>query len=279
MKKFLKMKLNKRNIVLIFLVLLIPFCYWQNNGLMVTQYDYISDKITEDLDGYKIVQVSDLHNKRFGANNEKLLEVIKNQKPDIIVVTGDLIDSNHTNIKAAIEFMESVVTVAPVYYITGNHEEWLNTEEKEQLMRQIDQVGVKIIDDKSILLGNGKGFFYLLGLADKSLLSDKLMQMTKELNVEQQLVILLAHEPQYIGYYSSTKVDLVLTGHAHGGQFRIPFIGGLVAPDQGFFPYYTEGVHTEGRTTMVISRGLGNSIIPFRLFNRPEIVCVQLKSQ
>jgi len=90
---------------------------------------------------------------------------------------------------------------------------------------------------------------------------------------------LLAHEPQYLEHYAQANVDLVLSGHAHGGQFRIPFVGGVVAPDQGIFPEYTSGSHTSGETTMIISRGLGNSIIPVRIFNRPEIVVVDLKSE
>lgn len=269
----------KKYIILILLLLLIPFCYWQNNGLMVTEYTFSSEKVPQELDGYRIVQISDLHNKRFGAKNKKLLEIIKNQEPDIIVVTGDLIDSNHTNIEAAVEFMEAAVTIAPVYYITGNHEEFVEPEIKNQLLEQIEQAGTVILDDKSILLESGESSFRLIGLADKSLLSDKLIQMTKELDTQQELVVLLAHEPQYINSYSSTNVDLVLSGHAHGGQFRLPFVGGLVAPDQGLFPKYTEGVHKVENTTMIISRGLGNSIVPLRLFNRPEVVFVELRGQ
>ena len=96
---------------------------------------------------------------------------------------------------------------------------------------------------------------------------------------KEAFTVVLAHEPQYIKQYACSNVDLVLSGHAHGGQFRIPFFGGIVAPDQGFFPKYSEGIHVEQDTTMVISRGLGNSIIPLRLFNYPEIVCVELKTR
>lgn len=278
-RKLPKLKRNKIYVILILFLALIPFCYWQNNGLMVTEYEYVSEKIPQDLDGFKIVQISDLHNKKFGAENKKLLEVIQKQEPDIIVVTGDLIDSNRTDIEAAVEFMESAVTVAPVYYITGNHEEYVTTEEKELLLEEIERAGAVILDDKSIFLESGNSGFYLCGLADKSLAGNRLSRMMEELDTEQEPVILLAHEPQYLSKYSSASVDLVLSGHAHGGQFRLPFVGGLIAPGQGLFPKYTEGMHTEGNTTMIISRGLGNSIVPLRLFNHPEVVCVQLKSQ
>lgn len=272
-------KSTKKCILFIIFILLIPFCYWQNNGLMVTEYDYFSDKVTQNLDGYKIVQISDLHNKKFGAGNKKLLKKIQEQQPDMIAVTGDVIDSSRTDIEAAVEFIEAAVDIAPVYYITGNHEDFVTIEEKESLLNQIEQAGAVILDNQIVFIEEGENSFYLCGLADKSLQSSKLREMTEELNMEQDLVILLAHEPQYINHYSSTNVDLVLTGHAHGGQFRLPFIGGLVAPDQGFFPKYTEGMHRVGNTTMVISRGLGNSIVPLRLFNRPEVVCVELKAQ
>lgn len=274
-----KFKLTKKYIIPILLLLLIPFCYWQNNGLMVTNYIYTSEKVPRDLEGYRIVQISDLHNKRFGSGNEKLLEKIKKEQPDMIVVTGDLIDSNHTNVEAAVEFMEAAATIAPVYYITGNHEEFVEPQVKNQLLEQIEQAGAILLDDSSILMESGESSFRLIGLANKSLLSDKLIQMTEELDTQRELVVLLAHEPQYINSYSSTNVDLVLSGHAHGGQFRLPFIGGLVAPDQGLFPKYTEGVHKVENTTMIISRGLGNSIVPLRLFNRPEVVCVELRGQ
>lgn len=280
MKNKPKFKPTKKHIIkIIVIILLVIFCYWQNKGLVVTQYEYASDKIEGELDGYKIVQISDLHNATFGAKNKKLLNLIKEQKPDIIAVTGDVIDSNFTNIETAVEFVKGAVEIAPVYYITGNHEEWVEVEEKESLLKQIEQAGAQILDDKSVLLGEGEAKFRLMGLAEKSLQNLTLMQMTQELDMEKELVVLLAHEPQYIKRYSSTAVDLILSGHAHGGQFRLPFVGGIVAPDQGFFPEYTEGVHKEGKSTMIISRGLGNSVIPIRLFNRPEVVCIELKSQ
>lgn len=270
---------KKAIIFIVLIILLIPFCYWQNNGLMLTEYNCVSDKVTEELDGFKIIQVSDLHNKRFGANQQKIIDLIKKQEPDIIVVTGDVIDSNHTDVDIAIEFMELAVTIAPVYYITGNHEEWVEPEVKESLLKQMERTGTEILDDKSIFIGNGEDGLRLMGLAEKSLLNNQLSEMTKELDFEKELIVLLAHEPQYIKQYSRTNVDLVLSGHAHGGQFRLPFIGGIVAPDQGFLPEYTEGAHKEGNTTMIISRGLGNSVIPIRLFNRPEVVSVELKSK
>ncbi len=160
------------------------------------------------------MQISDLHNATFGKNNRKLLDAIKSCSPDMIVITGDLVYSNHTDVERAVSFVEQAVTIAPVYYVTGNHEYWLTSTDRQQTLQGILSAGA----------------------------------------------------------------DLVLSGHAHGGQFRLPFIGGLVAPDQGFLPEYTSGEYTIANTNMIVSRGLGNSIIPVRLFNYPEIVCVELKA-
>lgn len=268
-------KLSKKKKILIFViitVILLIFCWWQNNMLTVSEYTYSSPKVAEELDGFRIVQISDLHNKDFG---NRLIDKITKLNPDIIVITGDIVDSNHTDIDTALEFAEKSAEIAPSYYVTGNHEYWLEIPEREKLMDGLESAGVKILSDETTEIEyNGKSF-NLTGLDDNTLMSDFRNILPTDKN---SLNILLAHEPQYITSYSSWgSVDLVLTGHAHGGQFILPFIGGIVAPDQGFFPKYTDGIHQSADTSMIISRGLGNSIIPLRLFNFPDIVCVDLK--
>lgn len=262
-------------ILIVLIIIFLIFSIWQNNDLVITRYTYSSNKITKEIEGYRIVQISDLHNKRFGKNQSRILKAISKESPDIIAVTGDLVDSNHTNMDVAMEFMEGASKIAPVYYVTGNHENWLSDEDKQKLIEELLQKGIVVLNNETMEISCGTESFLIVGLADENLGDDTLHNLIEETNKE--FVLLLAHEPQYLERYSSEKVDLVLAGHAHGGQVRIPFIGGLVAPDQGFFPKYTSGRHEMSDTTMFISRGLGNSIIPIRVFNRPEIVCVTLR--
>ena len=281
------MKSKKKIIIVAICILIIAlFCFWQNNILEVTHYTFSSSEISDNLDGYCIVQISDLHNKEFGKGQKRLIHQIQEIQPDMIVVTGDIVDSNHTKMNVAITFLEEAVKIAPCYYITGNHEHWLDSDLYEKLISQIDDTGTIILDNEVVEINDNKSTdtcyddadFAMIGLDDGSLLGNTLHELSKDYD-NKQFVLLLAHEPQNMTFYSRENVDLILSGHAHGGQIRIPGIGGIVAPDQGFLPDYTEGVHEENGVTMIISRGLGNSIIPLRILNHPEIVCVELKSE
>lgn len=255
------------------------FCFIQNNWMTVSYYTYASSKIEEETEGYCIVQISDLHNKLFGAKQSYLMNKIKECEPDMIVVTGDVADSNHTDVEKAVLFFEEAVKIAPVYYVTGNHEHWLSVSEKEKLWQGMEKAGVIHLDDeyRQVLTTEEQGFV-IVGLDDRSLSDDTLDEVMEQVP-KNVFSLLLAHEPQYIDKYANSGVDLVLSGHAHGGQVRLPLLGGLVAPDQGLFPKYTEGIHIRKNTTMIISRGIGNSVIPLRVFNRPEIVCVKLAKE
>lgn len=295
------MKSRKKRLItrLIVVLVILGFCWLQNNWLVISHYTYESAKVPQEFEGYRIVQISDLHNAVFGVNNDRLLKKIQELAPDMVVITGDVVDSNHTNIEVAVAFAKQVASEYPTYYVTGNHENWLEDPDWTELMNGLKDAGVICLADEAVEIFKGGSSTTLVGLNDESLSGPTLeLVLAKADDTTGQgasgnredkrqehpgveatnFRILLAHEPQYLENYSEAGVDLVLTGHAHGGQFRIPFIGGgLVAPDQGFFPKYTEGVHVMDETTMIISRGLGNSIIPVRLFNLPEIVCVELK--
>ena len=257
------------------IIILIPFCLYQNKHLVITTYTYESEKLGADLDGYRIVQISDLHNAEFGKENKKLLETIRSCSPDIIVITGDLVDSNHTNVERAVAFVNEAVKIAPVYYVTGNHEYWLDPSENEQMMQGILAAGACDLDDEAVRIEKGDSSFMLAGLDDQHLSDETLKNLLQE--QKNELSIVLAHEPQYLQNYANAGADLVLTGHAHGGQIRLPFVGGIVAPDQRFLPEYTSGKYNSTDTEMIVSRGLGNSIIPVRLFNYPEVVCIELR--
>lgn len=273
--KMKKIPHKKILILILIIIILIPFCLYQNKHLVITTYTYESEKLGEDLDGYRIVQISDLHNVAFGKENKKLLETIRSCSPDIIVITGDLVDSNHTNVERAVAFVKEAVKIAPVYYVTGNHEYWLDPSENEQMMQGILAAGAYDLDDEAVRIEKGDSSFLLVGLDDQHLSDETLKNLLQE--QKNELSIVLAHEPQYLQNYANAGADLVLTGHAHGGQIRLPFVGGIVAPDQGFLPEYTSGQYNSTDTEMIVSRGLGNSIIPVRLFNYPEVVCVELR--
>ena len=266
-------KYIKSAIVLLIVIALLLFCNFQNKHLETTYYTYKAEQLGADLEGYRIVQISDLHNVKFGKNNQKLVDRIRECEPDMIVLTGDLVDSNHTNVDRAVQFVDEIVKICPVYYVTGNHEYWLDTSEYENLMDGLASAGVVILDDQVVEISRGDAKLRLVGLDDKSLADGTLEALLSD---EKELTVVLAHEPQYFARYAGTGVDLVLSGHAHGGQFRLPFVGGIVAPDQGFPPEYTAGEYYMNGTEMIVSRGLGNSVIPVRLFNYPEIVCVEL---
>lgn len=266
-------KYIKSAIVLLIVIALLLFCNFQNKHLETTHYTYKAEQLGADLEGYRIVQISDLHNAKFGKNNQKLVDRIRECAPDMIVLTGDLVDSNHTNVDRAVQFVDEIVKICPVYYVTGNHEYWLEKSEYDELMDGLASVGVVILDNQVVEISRGDAKFRLVGLDDRSLADGTLEALLSD---EKELTVVLAHEPQYFARYAGTGVDLVLSGHAHGGQFRLPFVGEIVAPDQGFLPGYTAGEYYMNGTEMIVSRGLGNSVIPVRLFNYPEIVCVEL---
>lgn len=274
----LKLKEAQKRWLFSMIVALVIFCWIQNNYLTVTHYTYENAKLPKDLEGYRIVQISDLHNASFGRGNERLISKIAELQPDMIVITGDVVDSSHTNMEVALEFARQSAGLAPTYYITGNHENWLKASEKAYLLAELQRLGVACLENELVEIKHENSAFTLIGLKDESLSGNTLKELLEDAE-SGQVQILLAHEPQYLDNYTASGVDLVFSGHAHGGQFRLPFAGGLVAPGQGFFPQYTEGEHVKGSTTMIISRGLGNSVVPLRLFNLPEIVCVELSTE
>jgi predicted MPP superfamily phosphohydrolase len=269
----------KRNITLIAMAgTLAVFLYWQNNDIMTTKITYQNNKIPTAFDGFVIVQVSDLHNMRFGKDNNVLLKKIKDADPDMIALTGDLIDNVRTDLSVAIEFIRDAVAIAPVYYVPGNHEARISN--YNQLAASMSELGVQLLENKQVKFQQGNASIELSGIIDPFFSPAK--DSLNHLDFSDQSVfrILLSHRPELIKLYASKQIDLVLTGHAHGGQIRIPTLrGGLIAPDQGLFPKYTSGIYNESETSEIVSRGLGNSTFPFRVFNRPEIIVVTLKSK
>lgn len=256
----------------------------------------------ERASSYRIVQVSDLQSEYFGEAQRDLLSAVRAAGPDQIVLTGDLIDRSHTNYPAAMTAVRGLAALAPVCYIAGNHELDLPREDYRKFLKTLEKEEVPILLNKVLPAGSVPGTagirVNLLGLSEytvflarnqkwgtghrqrKDPLQPEVLQADLAALVAKvdpgDLNILLAHEPQYFDYYVLPGIDVVLAGHAHGGQFRLPNGQGLFAPGQGELPKYTEGAHRIGDTTMIISRGLGNSSFPLRLNNPPELVSVDL---
>ena len=259
---------------------------WGNTALKINEFEILSDRIPQGLDGFRIAQVSDLHNAEFGEENWKLIKMLSQTDPDIIVLTGDLIDSRQTDLDVALEFAWQAGKIARVYYVSGNHE--ARVPEYEDLKIGLVKAGVVILENQKVQITREGESITLMGIDDPSFQENYLFgdaegvakQAISDLqDASDGYTILLSHRPELFDTYVDSGVDLVFSGHAHGGQFRLPFVGGLAAPNQGLFPKYDAGKFTEENTTMIVSSGVGNSIIPIRFNNRPEIVVVQLKSQ
>ena len=266
------------------LAILIVWIVWGNQALELNTYRITSSNLPEAFDGFCIAQLSDLHNCQMGKNNEKLLSMLRAEAPDIIVITGDMIDSRQTDVDIALHLAGELVQIAPCYYVSGNHE--ARVSEYSTLKKGLIERGVTVLENEKVEITLSGVSITIAGVVDPDFwmeyaLDDAAIMTGKldELICEDTYTILLSHRPELFELYIESKADLVFSGHAHGGQFRIPFVGGLIAPNQGLFPKYDAGIYKEGNTTMVVSRGIGNSIVPFRINNRPEIVLVELASQ
>lgn len=271
---------------LIIVLLIVLFLIWQDNSIVITNLDYKSPRVPDGFDGFVVAHISDLHNKRFGKDQWYILKKLESSSPDIIVVTGDLIDRRRYDLETAMDFIGGAVKLAPVYYVSGNHEAWCG--DYETIKKRLTSSGVTVLDNESAIIQRGRDCINVLGAADPAFYSssDSGQTVTSEMRRSLDkwseldgLKLLLSHRPELIELYKDAGMDIVFSGHAHGGQIRLPFVGGILAPGQGFFPKYTSGMYTEGSTSLVVSRGLGNSVFPFRIFNRPEIVVVSLNKK
>lgn len=276
--------MKRRVIVLITAAVLVPalliWLLWANSSPAATQVTVASGALPEAFEGFKIAHVSDLHNAVFGRKNEKLLSLIRAAEPDIIAITGDLIDSRHTDIDSALAFVEAAAEIAPVYYVTGNHESRLDFDEIEP---RLIAAGARVLRNEAEDIGRGGERIRLAGIDDPSFIRTGGTAEERAAAELEQLgdgggtfTVLLAHRPELVEVYAEYGAGLVLSGHAHGGQVRLPLLGGLYAPGQGLLPEYDSGLYSLGETQMVVSRGLGNSVAPLRVNNRPELVIVTL---
>lgn len=277
-------KINKKQILrgfVIVILLIIVWIIWTNINITTTNIIIKNEKVPDDFCGYKIAEIADLHNHQWG---DKLITRIEKEKPDIIVIAGDFVDSSHTDFDVAMDFIDEAKNIAPIYYVTGNHEAGLNN--YMELEKRMIDAGVHMMDDTREYIEKDSSKINIIGIQDPDFVERDNFQGIQKSIVTTKLIpllnqdyynIVLCHRPELFDGYVETGADLVITGHAHGGQVRIPFVGGLIAPNQGLFPKYTEGVYHENGTDMVVSRGLGNSVIPVRINNMPELVIITLE--
>ena len=259
------------------------YLHFENTALQTTAYSVVSEKLPKSFDGYKIAQISDFHNAHSSSLGRRLRDAVYASQPDILVITGDLIDRERTDVDTAIGLVHDLRDTAPIYYVCGNHDA-VNAE-YEVLVSRLRSEGVHVLENETTVLRRGTEQICLAGIDDPAKDQDWIGNDTliraelEQLPLDPQtFTVLLSHRPESLRVYAEQGVDLALTGHAHGGQIRLPFVGGLYVPTQGWFPKLTCGVYAEGETQMVVSRGVGNSGFPFRIQNRPELVVVTLQT-
>ena len=276
-------------------ILMYLYIKYNVNTLEVTKYVVENKKVPKEFDGYNIVQISDLHSKLFGENNKKLIQKIKSLNPDIVVVTGDLIDGENNNYNVALDFMKEISKLYRVYYIIGNHEQKSlikkYKDEYKDYFNKLHQIDFVNLDNNKVEIVKGESNINLYGLTvpyscykylfdnqettsiDINFLEEKLGKVDRE-----QFNILLAHTPFYFDEYEKWGADLTLCGHVHGGIVRLPLVGGLLSPDRKFFPKYDLGEYIKNKSTMIVSKGLGGSKVLIRVNCKPEILNIKLKN-
>lgn len=259
----------------------------ENNRLQTTRIEVESARIPASFDGYCIVQVSDLHGHLFGSNLSRLARAIRRAEPDLIVVTGDLTRWGKWQAAYVDGLARQLSGIAPAFFVTGNHDYYAG--DLAKLLRALEEKGIRTLSGRSVEISREAESIVVAGIDDPRAYSrgGEVGEATRWRSALEELrgsigqgefVVLLSHRPEAIADYARLGFDLVLSGHAHGGQVRLPLIGPLYAPEQGWLPRLAAGVHRRGGTSLVISRGLGNSTMPIRVLNRPELVVVRLRA-
>lgn len=250
---------------------------WGNFAVTVSEYRIESEKLPNAFDGFRIAQVSDLHNDELGDGNSRLLAKLDEAEPDIIVITGDLIDRKRIDISVAVEFAEKAALIAPTYYVSGNHESVLSQDDYADFCDKLTAAGVTVLENNAVLFEKNGEYITIAGVGDQNFgyqpSNDDLIVLKGD---KTAFSVLLAHRPRDFYQYATCGFDLVLSGHLHGGQFQIPLLGGLYAPSYGLFPEYDGGTYEREGSVMIVSRGVGNSSFPIRFNNPREIVLVEL---
>lgn len=245
-------------------------------------YRYYKIDGKQEIFNLKVIQISDLHSSNYGNKQSKLINMIVKEAPDMIWITGDLMDENKS-IQAALDFLEGIQNKCPIYYVSGNHEYW--NDNPDLVFETIKSYGVTILDNESVTLNIRDSKITITGVIDpdatlaytgKEALKRSLSRV-KDIDSQEGYRVLLGHRPEHIEVYESYGFDLVVSGHSHGGQVRIPFLmNGLYAPNQGWFPKYAGGYYAyTDDTELIVSRGLSYNPRLLRVFNPPEVVVIE----
>lgn len=270
-------------IYVVALIILLVWIHYENNELIIRNISINSDKLPRKFSGCKILHISDLHIIKINLKHKKLIKSIKKEIPDFIVISGDIVDRRIYKEETTLCFIKEIVNIAPTYFVTGNHE--VKSDNLKALVRKLKELGVRVLNGDKVELNINGDKINIFGIDDYSNFKNEkeyvkeLKQLANKLD-NKIFNILLSHRPDKFKTYCYFNFDLIFSGHAHGGQVRLPLIGGIFAPNQGVFPRYTEGVYESGKSTMIVSRGLGNtSVAPIRIFNKPELVVVTLEKE
>lgn len=249
------------------------------DDLEISRYEVKSQKLPESFDGFKIVQLSDLHGAEFGEDGMGLVEKVKELEPDIIALTGDFV-TDEGDLAAVKKLAGRLTELCPVYFVSGNHE--FGSGLAIKVRNILERAGVKYLSNEYLTISRGEDGILLGGVEDPLAYADMLSpdELAQKMNdaAPDAFKILLGHRNYWMTEYPELPVDLIFCGHAHGGLIRIPGVGGLIGTDRRLFPDFDAGEYNNGRYTLIVSRGLGNSVSIPRIFNRPEIVCVELSS-
>ena len=268
--------------MIIFLLVFILFgflFYDSNTRIVVDDYTLFYDNLPDSFNGYRIAQLTDIHAAEFGGDQSKLLEAVKKARANIIVITGDLIDSAD-DIDIVQPRIKSLPALAPVYYVTGNHE-WASGALRE-LIEMLESYGVTVLQNNYVNLTVGDESLVLAGVDDPN--GPKDMKTPEELVSDirgregDPFIVLLEHRNNFLDRFAALGIDLVMSGHAHGGVIRLPFTDGLIGPSLEWFPDFTSGIYTEDDTNMVVSSGIGNRTGIPRFLNNPQVLVAVLRT-
>ncbi|WP_019849740.1 metallophosphoesterase [Desulfitobacterium sp. PCE1] len=251
---------------------LLSYLYFNVHSVAVKHYTIVINDLPKEFEGFTILHLTDLHAKKYGDKQDKLINMINRQKFDMVAMTGDFIDKDNPDVEPTLDLIRGLES-KPIFFVPGNHE-WRHDFRIKPIL---EGHGVKILDNRNYKCAKGNSYLWIAGVDDPYLHRDELDQALHGI-ADSQPKVLLAHAPNIFMSAAESDIELVLVGHTHGGQVRLPIIGAIVAPGQGLFPKYDYGHFTTGSTNMIINGGLGESALPLRFCSRPEIVLVKLVS-
>lgn len=267
------------------LALLSTLIYLDNKLLKISEYEIKSDKIPKEFNKFKIVHLSDFHSHAFIGKNNKIIEKINKKNPNIIIMTGDMVNKYDKKFYRFLDLAEVLSKKYKIYYIVGNHEQRLKKHDLNLILKKLNQFGIKILRNERIILKGEKEYINIYGIdiplafykiRNKPTNIDEIINEKLKKCSDKEYNILLAHNPLYFEKYAKYNLNLTLSGHVHGGMIRLPFIGGLLSPERKLFPKYSGGLYEINNKKLIVSKGLGHSKPLIRIFNMPEILSITL---